>query len=373
MVPFEMQVLRRCLNDDEVLLDMNGNLVINEDKLKEDTRGVKKRFHQIMSFVDVMSDVIDNDRCNDIIKTVKEVPSTEFDKLITTDDVYDNLFVKILEQKQKMFESGNFSDNAVDCNSGVPKFLRSERELFDVIKTEPTDRFIFDESVRTFLLEKCLEADKLFVPVKNIVTGRFQLHDCEIALKKKIQLPDGETKEVEFLSRVYIHDTIPYEWINRELDDNVAVSNLYHVGYLDIHVPELENTGLLVALIAFKGYDNFLYFPTIMPYGFEGHENELFDFYSVTTRDITTLVTKHLQTWFAVEWFCMICPSFLKDGRRVKDRRKRMSGKKLSSATRRINYHYWTKESMEKIMSEHLAMIEKTGESDSNDNDEKRA
>ena len=369
MVPFEMQVLRRCFSDDGVSSDMDGNFVIDENKLKEDTKELKKRFHQIISFVDVMSDIIDNDRCSDIIKTVKEMPLTELDEIMKTDDTYGDLFVKFLEQKQEMLVSGDFSDNAVDCKSGVPKFLRSERELFDAIETEPTDRFVFDESVRDFMLDKCLEADKLFVPVKNIVTGRFPVNDCEIAMKKKIELTDGETKEVEFLSRVYIHEMLPYEWMNREPNDKMISSKLYHVGYLDIHVPELENTGLVVALIAFKGYDNLLYFPTIMPYGFEGHENELFDFYSVTTRDITNLITKHLQTWFAVEWFCMICPSFLKDGRRVKDRRKRMSGKKLSSATRRINYHYWTRESMEKIMTEHLEMVEKVEESGDNESE----
>lgn len=243
---------------------------------------------------------------------------------------------------------GNRMTHRVMC-----RFASGEMEaamLQPLINTQPTDRICLDEDTLDELY--CLwhgedkQAMDSFVPADIFFAQQVCLYDTEIFLKKRV----GD-EIVEYESRIKVFDN------GLNLMDNDASDNtIFWLGLLDIRIPRFQDVGFVYAFGVMKGLDVVLLDDTGVRYGFRDND-ERFALFERTAKeyDMIRLCTKHLQTWYTIQMALLnpVTHDAMMESYRVKDRRKRTVGTKLSQVTRHIKLHQIKLESIKAAYQSH--------------------
>lgn len=322
----------------------------NDNELEILHKNDNERIRVIASVADSLSDILTKDYFVSFLKRASKTDDLSFNMLSSSDN-YSEHASRFFELKSEiLMDESICKGHVMDDEVCVPvSSLQVSRLVRYDDSDGPTDRFYINDDVRDYLMKAYEDFNPCFVQVDDILE-ELPFVDCEIVLKRTVMKSSGEEQEVEYSSRVFLYDNIKemYDDVDSDKED-IAKKDMIPVGFLDMRIPGIEDAGILVPLLVRRGFKYLLHFPAAVPYGLQQHDDVNYDIHNMMSRDFTTLVAKHMQTWLLVIHMCKLHKSLLKDARRMKDRRKRISGLKMPTATRKINCHYWTVENLERV------------------------
>ena len=293
-------------------------------------RGLASTFGQIKSVEEI------KDLCHRLEKLslseLKQLLSDVAD-MVPVDGCRDYYNFIESEQVKSDFDYTNKSMFYTDMVWSLNEEMR-ESVVSSLANQYPTDRVCTTTEVID-LLQMVWQKDDddssyIHVPTDLLVSGQICLTDMEIEIDKSL----SDDVVCKYHMRIQVEPNYQ-EYIADLNDDDIA-----WIGLLDVSLPQSEGKGVVCRFGVMRGVNSIILDTSAFSYGMS-HE-DIVEFNRVATEGkFVVLMSRFLQTWYTIQ-LAMLNPMlkvlFCK-GRRTKDKRKRLAGKKLSNLSRPLNLH----------------------------------
>lgn len=239
----------------------------------------------------------------------------------------------------------------VELEQAKPEFEYTDKHMFhsdmiwslnDTLRDElvsslvehcPTDRVRTSATVLDSLRETWQQDDdssNVYVSSDLLVSGQICLLDMEIEIEKAL------SNELKCIYRMRVQICEDYkERIEQADDDEIA-----WVGILDFSIPNCESKGVLCRFGVMRGVNSIIVDTAAFRYGMTLEDEASFN-KEATEGNFIVLVSRFLQTWYTIQ-LTMLNPMLkilFERSHRIKDKRKRLAGKKLANLSRPLNLH----------------------------------
>lgn len=323
----------------------------------------KKRLQVLFTILNLIQ-FVDKPRLMEISNAVDDMCGSEIDQL--RDEIvaynkkhnpyscityYQGVKKCLLEQLEHPVES--FSAGPILLTDVYSKTVVS-----DMASRYPTDRFCLDavvlDELKSFWHGTETSDMDCFVSSDIFFAKQVAVLDMEIFLTKEVA---GQS--VVYESRIQIDENYASNLDNLDMSGKMEDSSIA-VGYLELRIPCVENKGFVFQFGVVQGFDTVILDERNAHYGFT--DEELSDFVKYfTLKDVITLCTKHLQTWYTIQMALLhpVVSQLFVSGNTMKDKRRKLLGHKMVKINRRLRFNKVTMEDVVRIR-ENNPMIRKT-------------